>query len=34
LKELGGKYVKKDIPINIVQLEAPFEQIKQEQSFG
>ncbi len=33
LKELRGKYVKKDILVNIVRLEAPVEQIKQKQSF-
>jgi tryptophan synthase beta subunit len=33
LKELGGQYVRKDILINVVQLEAPIEQVKQEQSF-
>jgi hypothetical protein len=33
LKELGGQYVRKDISVNVVQHEAPFEHIKQEQSF-
>ncbi len=33
MKELGGQYVRKDILINVVQLEAPIEQVKQEQSF-
>jgi hypothetical protein len=33
LKELGGQYVRKDILDNVVQHEAPVEQVKQEQSF-
>ncbi len=33
VKELGGQYVRKDIPVNIVQPEALVEQVKQEQNF-